>query len=216
MHYLFGDIHGCMENLENLFDQMDDIADNDTLVFLGDYIDRGPSSYEVVDFLIGLSKKYQTVFLKGNHEDMLFKYKNGENEAQNYFENGGIPTLSSYRKHTRRSGIPRRHQSFYSGLRLYYETEDFIAVHAGFNPKINRIEEQEEYDMLWIREKFFRSERQWDKTIIFGHTPCSTMNKNGNDIYINDKTNIIGIDTGVCYGGLLTCFRWPDRKIFQG
>jgi serine/threonine protein phosphatase 1 len=217
MYYLIGDIHGCMDNLEILFGKIvHEITDDDTIIFMGDYIDRGPSSYEVVEFLMGLLKKFNVIFLKGNHEDMLLKLKKGENDSRNYFENGGIPTLRSYRKHTGRSGIPRKHQSFFSKLLPYYETIDFIAVHAGLNPKINTIDEQEEYDMLWIRENFFRSERRWEKTVIFGHTPCSSINGSSNDIYINDETNIIGIDTGACYGGILTCFRWPDRAIFQG
>ncbi len=217
MFYLIGDIHGCMDNLENLYGKIrHEIADNDTLIFLGDYIDRGPMSYEIIEFLIALYGKYNTVFLKGNHEDMFLKYMSGESEAQNYFENGGIPTLRSYRKNTGSSGIPFNHQSFYSNLLLYYEAEDFIAVHAGLNPKINSMEEQEEYDMLWIREKFFLSGRKWEKTIIFGHTPTSVLHGNNGDVYFNEKANIAGIDTGACYGGKLTCLRWPDRTIFQG
>jgi serine/threonine protein phosphatase 1 len=215
MYYLIGDIHGCLDNLENLYISMPDITEDDTLVFLGDYIDRGPSSFEVVEFLIGLSGKFRTIFLKGNHEDMFLKYKSMTDDTLNYFENGGIPTLRSYRKNTGGTGIPSKHQSFFSGLLPYYETEEFIAVHAGLNPKINSVEDQDEYDMLWIREKFFRSKKHWKKTIIFGHTPCSTLNRN-NDIYINDSANIIGIDTGACYGGVLSCLRWPDKAIFQG
>jgi serine/threonine protein phosphatase 1 len=217
MYYIIGDIHGCLDKLNNLFNKMKNIiTDNDTIIFLGDYIDRGQSSYEVVEFLIDISKEYNSIFLKGNHEDMLLKYSSGEFDSQNYFYNGGMATLRSYREKQGNSGIPSKHQLFYENLRQYYETEDFIAVHAGLNPNINNIEEQSSYDMLWIREAFYRNNRKWEKIIIFGHTPCSILHGENNNVYFCKKNNIIGIDTGACYGGLLTCLRWPDKTIFQG
>jgi serine/threonine protein phosphatase 1 len=217
MYYIIGDIHGCKNNLNYLFNKIKtNITDNDTIIFLGDYIDRGPFTYEVTEFLLDLSEKYNTIFLKGNHEDMLLKYKSGTFDFQAYFENGGMATLKSYRNNKGNSEIPLKHQVFYNSLLQYYETEDFIAVHAGLNPKINNIEEQSSYDMLWIRDAFYRSSRRWGKTIIFGHTPCSVLHGENKNVYFNEKSNIIGIDTGACYGGLLTCIRWPDKTIFQG
>ncbi len=94
------------------------------------------SSYEVVEFLIDISKEYNSIFLKGNHEDMLLKCRSGELDSQNYFDNGGMATLRSYREKHGNSGMPSEHQLFYENLRQYYETEDFIAVHAGLNPNI--------------------------------------------------------------------------------
>ncbi len=216
MFYITGDIHGSLANLKALFNKLKKYLTNeDTLIFLGDYIDRGIFAFEVIEYLISLSKKYNTIFIKGNHEDMLLKYKGGD-DLNNFIANGGSVTLRSYKKNTGGSGIPWQHQSFYNNLQLYYKSDDFIAVHAGLNPTINNIEEQQEEDLIWIREKFYRSERRWDKTIIFGHTPCSILHGKLKEVYINDETNIIGLDTGACYGGLLTCLRWPDRMIFQG
>ncbi|MFH0976764.1 MAG: metallophosphoesterase family protein [Spirochaetota bacterium] len=216
MYYLIGDIHGCIDHLDNLYSKIKNlISDNDTLIFLGDYIDRGPDSYEVIEYLISLSKENNTIFLKGNHEDMLLKYKSSSLDYQNYMENGGMATIKSYKKNLGSFTIPLNHQVFFNNLTQYFESEDFIAVHAGLNPKIYNIEAQSSYDMLWIRDKFFRDPRKWEKTIIFGHTPCSILSGQNKEIYFNKDTNIIGIDTGACYGGVLTCLRWPDKSIYQ-
>ncbi len=216
MYYLIGDIHGRLNNLLSLYENIRSfITDDDALIFLGDYIDRGPSSYEVIEFLISLSSIHRTIFLKGNHEDMLLRYKDGEN-PDNFFSNGGSATLKSYKDNTGSFRISADHMRFYGKLYSFFETQDFIAVHAGLNPDVKDIDEQDEFDLLWIREKFFRSERKWDKTIIFGHTLCSILHGSLMEIYNNKKNNIIGIDTGACYGGILTCLRWPDKAVFQG
>jgi serine/threonine protein phosphatase 1 len=217
MYYIIGDIHGCFNNLKNLLKKIINIInDNDTIIFLGDYIDRGPSSYDVIALLIDISKKYSTVFLKGNHEDMFLKYLGGTYDFQNYFDNGGMATLRNYREKHGSSGIPSDHRSFFENLVQYYEAEDFIAVHAGLNPDIDKIEDQLPYEMLWTRHQFYRGSRIWPKTVIFGHTPCSILHGDNKNVYFNEKSNIIGIDTGACYGGSLSCIRWPDKTIFQG
>ncbi len=217
MYYIIGDIHGCLNNLENLLNKIKNIIkEDDKIIFLGDYIDRGPSSYDVINLLIKTSKQYDSVFLKGNHEDMLLKYLSGMLDFQNYFDNGGMATLRSYRTKQNSPGVPKEHRLFYENLKQYYETEEFIAVHAGLNPNIDNIEEQSPYEMLWIRHQFYRSSRKWEKTVIFGHTPCSILHGEDRNVFFNEKNNIIGIDTGACYGGLLTCIRWPDKIIIQG
>jgi serine/threonine protein phosphatase 1 len=217
MYYIIGDIHGCLNNLNILLSKITNIiTEDDTIIFLGDYIDRGPSSHDVIKLLIKISGKYNVVFLKGNHEDMLLKYLSGMLDFQNYFDNGGFSTLRSYREKQGNSAIPSEHISFFENLKPYYEKEDFIAIHAGLNPGINNINEQSQYEMLWIRQQFYKSSRRWEKTIIFGHTPCSILHGENKNVYFNEKNNIIGIDTGACYGGLLTCLRWPDKTIFQG
>ncbi|MBN2040424.1 MAG: serine/threonine protein phosphatase [Spirochaetes bacterium] len=217
MYYIFGDIHGNLVKLRNIYTEIQPLINNDdTLVFLGDYIDRGKYSYEVIDFLIDISEKHSSIFLKGNHEDMFLKYQSGNN-PENFLMNGGSETLKSYKKNTgSTSSIPFSHQYFFENLKLYHETEEFVAVHAGLNPKINSIEDQSGHDLIWIRDYFFRSGVRWKKTVIFGHTPCSILHGKLKEIYIDETANIIGIDTGACYGGLLTCLRWPDKKLFQG
>ena len=214
--YIVGDIHGTLHKLVNLYEKIKDlIEENDTLIFLGDYIDRGPHSYEVIEFLIDVSRHNNTVFLRGNHEEMLMNFVAGRDAANVYLLNGGRETIRSYKKHLRQFMIPENHYQFYKNLQPYYEGEDFIAIHAGLNPKYNSIGNQSVHDTLWIREDFFTSSKRWDKTVIFGHTLTIYMTKNMRQVYCDDRKNIIGIDTGAVYGGLLSCIRMPDRIIFQ-
>lgn len=215
MYYLIGDIHGHIYKFINLFKKIrNNLTDQDTLIFLGDYIDRGEFSFEVVDFLISLSKAYNTYFLKGNHEAMFLDYLHDQKKKNDIFLfNGGDSTIRSYKKNCGEFSIPKNHMEFYNNLHLYYKSEDFIAVHAGLNPKINNIEDQEESDMIWIRDRFFRAAKKWEKTIIFGHTPTHFVTSEAG-VYFDDTRNIIGIDSGVIYGKEISCLRWPDRKIF--
>ncbi len=216
MLYFVGDIHGYLNRLVSLIQAIrEELREDDTIVFLGDYIDRGDSSYEVIEFLIELSRRQKTVFLKGNHEDMMLKYLKGNDHNGIFLYNGGDDTIRSYRKNTGSFRLPWHHQEFFSRLRLYYEGEDFIAVHAGLNPAVESPASQDEHDLLWIRDRFFRSSKLWEKTVIFGHTPTSYMGQS-DPVYIDEYRNIIGIDSGVIYGRKMSCLRWPDRKIFHG
>jgi serine/threonine protein phosphatase 1 len=216
MHYFIGDIHGCYNKLIALMKKLNGaICPDDTMVFLGDYIDRGPGSFEVVEYLIDVSSSnpLNFVFLKGNHECMLLNYISGLGNM--FLSNGGMETVASYRKNRKgRFSLPSSHMEFFSGLRLFYEGDDFIAVHAGLNPGLSMLSQSEE-DMLWIREKFYRADNRWEKTIIFGHTPAGKI-KHGSTVYFDDKRNIIGIDSDAVYGGTMRCLSWPDRKILVG
>ena len=215
MYYITGDIHGDLPRLVSLIKKVarDFREEEDTMIFLGDYIDRGPYSYEVIDFLIELSQTVKTVFLKGNHEDMLEKYMMGESGGDVYLINGGTATIESYKRNMGSFTIPVHHELFFRNLKLYFETDDFIAVHAGLHPRLEGVEHQLEHDMLWIRDTFFKSKRKWRKTVIFGHTPASIMTRK-KGITIDENRNIIGIDNGVIFGNDLACIRWPDKKIY--
>ncbi len=110
--YVIGDIHGCYDRLIALMDKINIDLDSEKLVFVGDYIDRGPDSFEVVEYLINLKKKCPgIVFIKGNHEDMLEKYLS-ETDRYTYLINGGQQALESYSRHykpTDGSLIPNAH-----------------------------------------------------------------------------------------------------------
>lgn len=214
MYYIIGDIHGYLNHLMAVMEQVRlRISDNDTLIFLGDYIDRGPCSYETIEYLINLSRIYNTVFLRGNHEDMLMHFINGEDLHGNYLYNGGGATIRSYENSIGSFILPESHNEFYRGLLLYFEGDDFIAVHAGLNPTIDMMENQTEHDLLWIRQEFYNARKRWDKTVIFGHTPTAYLSQEG--VYFDTKRNIIALDSGVIMGGPLSCLTWPDRKIFR-
>jgi serine/threonine protein phosphatase 1 len=217
MQYIIGDIHGYYNRLLGLFKNLIDwLKDGDCVIFLGDYIDRGDQSYEVVDFLINISRgsRFSTVFLKGNHEDMLMSYLRGADRFGSYISNGGDATIRSYVAHHGAFTLPEHHLGFYGNLRLYYEGEDFIAVHAGLNPDIDALDEQDEHDLLWIRERFYRANKRWTKTVIFGHTPTAFITGE-NAVYFDDERNIIGIDSGVIFGKSLSCLVWPEKKIIS-
>ncbi len=217
MYYLIGDIHGYFKRLVNLFNKLKlRVREEDTIIFLGDYIDRGAHSYEVIDFLISVSRTpgLSTVFLKGNHEDMFMSYLRGEDRNGLYIFNGGDATIKSYIAHQGEFRLPEHHREFFESLRLYYEGEDFIAVHAGLNPAAP-LQAQDEHDLIWIREKFFRADKRWDKTVIFGHTPTVYISGDS-PVYIDEERNIIGIDTGVIFGKSLSCLVWPERSIITG
>ncbi len=204
--FAIGDIHGCFDKLVSLMDKIDIDFDHDTLVFMGDYIDRGPSSFEVVEYLIDLGKRAPNViFLKGNHEDMLERYLAGP-DKHTYLINGGRQTLESYMEQNQEDGppIPGHHLEFFESLVLFYETDKYIFAHAGLRENIP-IHMQDPDDMLWIRNDFIQSDYDFGKQVIFGHTPF---------LEPLIRPNKIGIDTGAVYGHMLTCVKLPNIKFY--
>lgn len=200
-----GDIHGEINKLNSLLDKISP-KNSDTLVFLGDYIDRGLYSKEVISTLIKLKKSTNCVFLMGNHEDMLLKTKETKSEADIGFWvfNGGITTIDSYGDYVK---IFQTHGNFFENLKLYYLTDDFLFVHAGVRPD-KPLKEQEKQDFLWIRDNFINHKHQLKQKVIFGHTifdrPCIEADK-------------IGINTGcgIDEDGYLTAYICNDNKFIS-
>lgn len=205
--FAVGDIHGCLDKLISLMDIIDIDRKKDTLLFIGDYIDRGPQSKDVVDYLINLAKQQsRVIFLKGNHELMLQDYLSGSDKF-NFLVNGGQATLDSYLKESplaEADPIPDAHLDFFDNLRLYYETDEHIFVHAGMRDNVP-LEKQNESDILWIREEFIYSDFDFGRRVIFGHTPFREP------LVLDNK---IGIDTGAVYGNKLTCVELPAVNFY--
>lgn len=205
--FAIGDIHGCYEKLYRLIGQIDIDWQRDTLVMMGDYIDRGPESFEVVQYLADLkATSRHMILLKGNHEDMLEKYLAGE-AVLSYLLNGGIQTLRSYQAHRKNRFaplIPAYHMDFFASLCLYYETDDYVFVHAGLRDNVP-LSLQKSEDLLWIRDPFIRSDHDFGKRVIFAHTPFPEP------LVLENK---IGIDTGAVYGNKLTCLQLPACKFY--
>lgn len=197
-----GDIHGCLDRLQNLLTQVDP-QPQDQLVFLGDYVDRGPDSCGVIDFLIVLAEKFPTtIFLRGNHEQMFLDFLTAD-LGYGFLINGGQDTIDSYER--RRSfPPPREHLDFLNNLQLYWETDEYIFVHAGLRPGI-ALQEQSSNDCLWIRREFMESSYDWGKTVVFGHTPQS-------EPLLTESR--IGLDTGAVYGGRLACCDVERREFW--
>ena len=212
--YAIGDIHGQLYKLKGLIEKLP-IDDTCQLVFVGDYIDRGEYSFEVIEYLINLYKRYNCVFLKGNHEDLFMNFMLGESDDM-FVCNGGDSTIQSYKNNGydisqfieyQRRNLPITHVNFYKSLKNYYETDDYIFVHAGLLPKNIPLSEQPVDMLLWERYDFINSDFDWGKKVIFGHTPNRE---------ILNMHNKICIDTGAYYeGGKLTCVVLPEEKFIQ-
>lgn len=212
--FVIGDIHGCARELETLLAGLP-LAAGDTLVCVGDYIDRGPDSRRVIDLLLALRRRanLDTVYLRGNHEDMCLGYLGrGGHWGEAWQLNGGIPTLKSYGIDPRLPGhevlarLPREHVDFLESLQLYWLTEGYLVVHAGIRPD-RPLPEQDEEDLLWIREDFIRSQHPLPETVVFGHTPQRNV--------LVDLPYKIGIDTGCVYGGALTGVELREGVVYQ-
>ena len=214
--YVIGDIHGCARELGYLIDGLP-LEGGDRLVFLGDYIDRGPDSSGVVSFLLDLQNKLsliEFIFLRGNHEDMLLAYLGvGGAHGDMFLINGGRATMASYGLDGNKpaaldalSAIPSEHLAFYQKLQCYYLTEPFLCVHAGIDPEKSFAEQTEE-ELLWIRNKFIFASHRLPYTVLFGHTPQSTV--------YYDLPYKVGLDTGLVYGNMLTCLDVDEKVLFQ-
>lgn len=204
-----GDIHGCCETLDALLEELAPGKD-DKLIFVGDYVDRGPCSRAVIDRLIGLRDELDCVFLRGNHEQLMLAYVDyGEYDA--WAMNGGVMTLNSYLDSNRQLAVPMNHIDFIRETTLYYDTPDYFFVHAGADPRLTiaeNIESADEDVFLWERSHLRARTLAWEKTVVCGHTPVEEP--------INDEL-LINIDTGCVYfmhpgRGALTAVRLPERE----
>jgi serine/threonine protein phosphatase 1 len=196
--YAIGDIHGCYLKLRSLLGHCAVHSGADTLrfIFIGDYVDRGPNSAEVVRFLMKLQAEApdRIVCLCGNHEAMLIDAANGGDQLTWLF-NGGDATLESYGV-TDAAEIPAEHLAWIEALPLTIIDGTRFFVHAGIRPGIP-LDQQEAELMLWIREPFLSDTRDHGRYIVHGHTPTETGQ-------VELRQNRLNIDTGACYGGPLT------------
>lgn len=221
--YAIGDIHGRADLLAPMLSQIEiDIAlrpiSRPIVVFLGDYIDRGPSSKAVLDLLTNNEFSFETVFLKGNHEAFLIKFLDNSEILNDWRQCGGLETLISFgikppinpapheRAQLARSlgnALTTTHRRFLEALKLTFVCGDFVFVHAGLRP-LAPIQNQEEDDLLWIRDDFLNWDKDFEKIVVHGHTPVREP-----DI----RANRINIDTGAFATGRLTCMTIEGSEI---
>lgn len=197
--FAIGDIHGCHDKLASLLTRCRIFAGGRPhhFIFLGDYIDRGPDSSAVIEALIHLpsTSDQPSIFLRGNHEQMLLDALSDQTAELNWFINGGDTTLGSYRASSA-AGIPAAHLAFLNDTRLSFAEQSRFFVHAGVNPA-RLLDGQEPHDLLWIREPFLSSRKDFGKLIVHGHTPLRTGAP-------DERPNRVNLDTAAVYGGPLT------------
>ena len=208
--YAIGDVHGCLERLCSLHEQVAaDLAarpvENAFLVHLGDYVDRGPDSAQVVDLLArGASAGAGTVInLMGNHEEMMLAAITAPDQEPGnlWLSNGGSNSLLSWNvpqsadHQDWASRIPLHHLLFLRDLKFHHQIGPYLFVHAGIRPGV-ALERQKREDLLWIREPFLSSKKDHGVVVVHGHTPKQEPTV---------RSNRIGVDTGAVMGGVLTC-----------
>jgi serine/threonine protein phosphatase 1 len=208
--YAIGDIHGQRGMLDMLLEKVP-LKKDDEIVFVGDYIDRGPDSRGVVDAILEFKLNYpNTTCLCGNHEEMFLDYIKDEKKYSKgiFAMNGGIETLKSYGIDPRVGPpkVPPLHMDFFEALGCRHESRGFLFVHAGVRPGVP-IDEQVDKDLLWIRDDFFDSEEDFEMPIVFGHTPMPGV--------MDKLPRMLGIDTGAAYGGWLTCIQLEDARVLE-
>lgn len=225
--YVIGDIHGRVDLLDELLER---IADDESqrgakrrcLLFLGDYIDRGPASREVVDRLLNDPlPTFHKVFLLGNHEQVMLRYLNGDlRVARHWLQKGGMQAVSSYGldvalesltddnaleslRKALKQAIPNRHMEFYKQLKASHREGDYYFAHAGILPG-TPLERQTVRDLVWIRGRFHRSVVDHGVRVVHGHEVVPR---------VEVRTNRIGIDTGAYRTGVLTSLVLHTNKI---
>jgi len=209
-HLAIGDIHGCINALTTLIDFVEP-RPGDTIVTLGDYVDRGPDSSAVLDFIIKLGKTHSLVPLRGNHEIMMLDSRDNKSWFNAWLQYGGDATLNSYSSSEGSAGsfadVPDAHIDFLENALLpFYECETHFFVHANADPRV-ALQHQGDPALYW--QKYKDPQRHCSgKIMVCGHTPQPSCVPRGNG-------HSICIDTGACRDGWLSCLDVDSGTIWQ-
>ncbi len=203
-----GDIHGCETALAALLNQVKP-EPADRVVFLGDYIDRGPASRAVIERLLRVPQECQAVFLRGNHEVMILESREDPLKANLWMSYGGFEALASYGIEFRKdwaAAIPQQHWAFFESTIRFFETATHIFVHACLDPELD-MNDQPDWFLFWEFLDRMRPHKS-GKRVICGHSP----QRSG---LIKDLGYAVCIDTGPAKGGWLTCLNIDSGKYWQ-
>jgi serine/threonine protein phosphatase 1 len=227
--YAIGDIHGCLGLLKTLHERIAADAERHAgcrrvIVYLGDYVDRGLDSRGVIDLLLSEPLPgFERIHLKGNHEDTVLRFLEDEQVGPGWLAYGGAPTLYSYgiqppdsatdadglarAREELAQKLPPDHLAFLRELVLTHEEGGYLFVHAGLRPAV-ALESQDPEDLMWIRDEFLRSDEDFGRVVVHGHSITDEPEV---------RVNRIGIDTGAFASGRLTCLvlDGPTRSIIS-
>lgn len=224
--YAIGDIHGRADLLARMLDRLEQDfravdAEAPIIVFLGDFIDRGPESRSVIDLVLtGRPHGFRRYFLKGNHEAAMLAFLDDPVAGKAWLAHGGLETLASYDVRplpTAGSGasdfkrasqalaecLPPSHRQFLDGLERYVMLGDYCFVHAGVDPA-RKLEAQTDADLFWIRRRFLEDTRKLPFKVVHGHTPSEAP---------HEDQRRIGLDTGAYFSGLLSAARFEADRV---
>ena len=201
-----GDIHGCSIALAALMRAIDPQQD-DMIIPLGDYVDRGIDSKGVLDQLIKLADRCHLVPILGNHDQMMLHARDGKSDFQFWLNCGGDSALDSYGSSSQLSLIPPAHFRFLESCPSYFETETHIFLHANYKPDVP-LEKLEDKTLRWLSLRDYVPPKRHcsGKTVVVGHTP---------QLEVLDLEYLICIDTGVCDGGWLTALDVDTGEVWQ-
>ncbi|TWT81858.1 Serine/threonine-protein phosphatase 2 [Planctomycetes bacterium CA13] len=203
--FVIGDIHGCSKALRTLIETIDPTC-GDELIFLGDYIDRGPDSKDVIDQLIALHSRCRVVALRGNHEIMLMGVVTAGLDSAIWSQSGGQTTIASYGGSIEK--IPEKHLAFFRSLRAYYETDEAIFVHASYSPD-ESMPSQDDSIRYWNHLNYpYPAPHFSGKRVYVGHTPQA----HGDVLNLG---HLVCIDTYCFGGGYLTAVELTGNDMIQ-
>jgi serine/threonine protein phosphatase 1 len=199
------DIHGCSDALASILRAIAPQPD-DTLISLGDYVDRGMDSKGVLDMLIELSKCCRLVPILGNHDEMMLKARESKFAFREWMEIGGIATLDSYGSSGQIDLIPDEHFEFLESCLPWFETDTHFFVHANYDPELP-LDQQDERTLRWLSLRdYVPGPHVSGKIAVVGHTPQPEILNLG---------HLICLDTGCAYGGTLTAMEMESGEVWQ-
>ena len=225
-----GDVHGCFSTLRTLLEEQVKPVPTDTLVFLGDYIDRGPNSKQVIDYIINLQEQgFKMILLRGNHEQTLLDALHYEKERKGWFTSsknnvfnswfekfGGKETFQSYGISAIKD-FPATHTTWLEELKFYHKTDQYYFVHAGFNFSAADILSDTDA-MLWIREFEYDGNKTGHRKIVHGHVPVTLEFLK--ECISHKSLGFIPLDTGCIYKerpgmGYLSAYDLTNQVLFS-
>lgn len=223
--FVIGDIHGAYKALVQLIDRIQPTK-NDTLIFLGDYVDGWSESAEVVDYLLQLKTNINCIFIRGNHDTWCSEWLNGNLSKQDWIEGEGAATVQSYKKLSKNKLV--QHQAFYNSTIMYWtDVDNRLFIHAGFASMHGPIKETYSSNYSWDRtlwELALALDPQLPKDSIFypkrlklfseiyiGHTPTTNYNIS---TPVN-KANLWNVDTGAGFRGPLSAVEVHSKQVYQ-